>query len=47
VLIDPDCLNTLSDRAFSDGMAEVIKYGCIRNCCNTGKRDRYLYDFLC
>ena len=29
VLIDPDCLNTLSDRAFSDGMAEVIKYGCI------------------
>ena len=30
VLIDPDCLNTLSDRAFSDGMAEVIKYGCIR-----------------
>ena len=31
VLIDPDCLNTLSDRAFSDGMAEVIKYGCIRD----------------
>ena len=31
VLIDPDCLNTLPDRAFSDGMAEVIKYGCIRD----------------
>lgn len=31
VLIDPDCLNTLSDRSFSDGMAEVIKYGCIRD----------------
>ena len=31
MLIDPDCLNTLSDRAFSDGMAEVIKYGCIRD----------------
>ena len=31
VVIDPDVLTTLSDRAFSDGMAEVIKYGCIRN----------------
>ena len=29
VLIDPDCLTTLPDRVFSDGMAEVIKYGCI------------------
>ena len=29
VIIDPDCLDTLSDRTFSDGMAEVIKYGCI------------------
>ena len=29
VLMDPDCLNTLSDRIFNDGMAEVIKYGCI------------------
>ena len=29
VLMDPDCLNTLSDKIFSDGMAEVIKYGCI------------------
>ena len=31
VLIDPDCLDTLPDRTFSDGMAEVIKYGCIRD----------------
>lgn len=31
VLIDPDCLETLDDRTFSDGMAEVIKYGCIRD----------------
>ncbi len=31
VLMDPDCLSTLSDRIFSDGMAEVIKYGCIRD----------------
>ncbi len=31
VLMDPDCLHTLSDRIFSDGMAEVIKYGCIRD----------------
>jgi 3-dehydroquinate synthase len=29
--MDPLCLNTLSDRVFSDGMAEVIKYGCIRD----------------
>ena len=29
VLMDPDCLMTLPDRVFSDGMAEVIKYGCI------------------
>ncbi len=29
VIIDPECLNTLPDRTFSDGMAEVIKYGCI------------------
>ena len=29
VIIDPDCLNTLPDWTFSDGMAEVIKYGCI------------------
>ncbi|AMB94772.1 3-dehydroquinate synthase [Aerococcus sanguinicola] len=31
VLIDPNVLETLSDKAFSDGMAEVIKYGCIRD----------------
>ncbi len=29
VLMDPECLNTLTDETFSDGMAEVIKYGCI------------------
>lgn len=29
VLMDPNCLNTLSDAIFHDGMAEVIKYGCI------------------
>lgn len=38
VLIDLDCLSTLSDRTFSDGMAEVIKYGCIR--------DRAFFDLL-
>ena len=38
VLIDPECLKTLSDRTFSDGMAEVIKYGCIR--------DRAFFDLL-
>ena len=31
VLMDPECLNTLSDRVFNDGMAEVLKYGCIRD----------------
>ncbi len=29
VIIDPDCLETLPDRVFCDGMAEVIKYGVI------------------
>lgn len=29
VIIDPDCLETLTDRVFCDGMAEVIKYGVI------------------
>lgn len=29
VLCDPETLSTLSDRLFSDGMAEVIKYGMI------------------
>ena len=31
VLMDPACLRTLDDKTFSDGMAEVIKYGCIRD----------------
>ena len=39
VLMDPDTLNTLPDATFSDGMAEVIKYGCIR--------DKDFFDFLC
>ena len=38
VIMDPDCLSTLTDRAFSDGMAEVIKYGCIW--------DRAFFDLL-
>ncbi len=31
VLIDPNVLETLSERFFRDGMAEVIKYGCIKD----------------
>jgi 3-dehydroquinate synthase len=31
VLIDPEVLETLSERFFRDGMAEVIKYGCIKD----------------
>lgn len=31
VLIDTDCLTSLPDRTFSDGMAEVIKYGAIED----------------
>lgn len=31
VIIDPLVLNTLEDRFFIDGMAEVIKYGCIKD----------------
>ena len=31
VLIDPETLKTLSDRVFSDGLSEVIKYGMIRD----------------
>ena len=38
VLMDPDTLDTLSDRIFADGMAEVIKYGCIF--------DKAFFDFL-
>ena len=39
VLMDPETLNTLDDKTFSDGMAEVIKYGCIA--------DREFFAFLC
>ncbi len=38
VIMDPECLESLPDRVFSDGMAEVIKYGCIW--------DRALFDTL-
>ncbi|WP_294131270.1 3-dehydroquinate synthase [uncultured Clostridium sp.] len=38
VLIDPEVLNTLEDRFFIDGMAEVIKYGCIK--------DKEFFDYL-
>ncbi|MCI8651833.1 MAG: 3-dehydroquinate synthase [Oscillospiraceae bacterium] len=38
VLMDPETLNTLDDKTFSDGMAEVVKYGCIS--------DREFFDFL-
>ena len=38
VLIDVDVLGTLSDAFFTDGMAEVIKYGCIK--------DKKLFDAL-
>ena len=31
VFIDPDLLQTLSPRIIHDGLAEVIKYGCIRD----------------
>ncbi len=31
VLIDPEVLETLPEETFIDGMAEVIKYGCIQN----------------
>lgn len=31
VLIDVDALGTLTDAFFTDGMAEVIKYGCIKD----------------
>lgn len=38
VLMDPDTLDTLPDATFADGMAEVIKYGCIL--------DEPFFDFL-
>lgn len=31
VVIDPDTLNTLPEHFINDGMAEVIKYGCIKD----------------
>lgn len=31
VLIDPELLKTLPPRFFSDGMAEAVKYGCIKD----------------
>ena len=31
VIIDTDCLKTLTSRVLSDGMAEVIKYGAIKD----------------
>lgn len=31
VIIDPNTLNTLPDKFICDGMAEVIKYGCIKD----------------
>ena len=38
VLMDPDTLDTLDDKTFADGMAEVVKYGCIK--------DAAFFDFL-
>lgn len=38
VLMDTETLTTLDDRTFSDGMAEVVKYGCIA--------DKEFFDFL-
>ncbi|MGL5152415.1 MAG: 3-dehydroquinate synthase [Clostridium sp.] len=31
VIMDPETLNTLTNRVFFDGAAEVIKYGCIKD----------------
>ena len=38
VLIDTDCLRTLPERELRAGLAEVIKYGAIR--------DRAFFDWL-
>jgi len=38
VLIDPNVLETLTKETFSAGMAEVVKYGCIK--------DKIFFDFL-
>ena len=39
VLMDPRVLDSVDDKTFADGMAEVIKYGCIA--------DRAFFNFLC
>ena len=31
VIIDPDCLNTLPQKVFADGLGEAIKYGVIKS----------------
>ncbi len=31
VLIDPDCLTTLPEKVYNDGLGEAIKYGCIKS----------------
>ncbi|MBQ3928629.1 MAG: 3-dehydroquinate synthase [Clostridia bacterium] len=33
VLIDPETLHTLPEKFYTDGLGEVIKYGCIRDRC--------------
>lgn len=38
VLMDPETLTTLPDASFADGMAEVVKYGCIA--------DKAFFEFL-
>ena len=38
VVMDPETLTTLPDATFADGMAEVVKYGCIA--------DKAFFDFL-
>lgn len=38
VIIDPNVLNSLEDKFYKDGMAEVIKYGCIK--------DKKFFNFL-
>lgn len=51
VIIDPLLLKTLPRRVFHDGMAEVIKYGCIRDkelfCKLGGNIDDILEDVIC
>jgi len=51
VIIDPMLLKTLPKRVFNDGMAEVIKYGCIRDAGLFkklfGNIDEILEDVIC